>query len=71
MFIDTPLKNSANNLEGSLIAIFLFLIERFFLIGFILIIIILAIRAPQKTSLLTGDHAICPMHHPKVIDLKI
>ena len=69
--ITTPLKNSANNLEGSLIEILLFSFESFLLIGFNFFITVQAIQVPQKTILLIEDHAIYPMHHLRVIDVKI
>ena len=56
----TPLKNSANNFDGSCIDIFLSDFDNFFLIGFKLVILIQVIQVLQKSNLLIEGHATYP-----------
>ena len=64
----TPLKNSANNFDGSFIDIFLSTFDSFFLIGVKLVILTHVIQVLQKSNLLVEDHAIYPKHYPNTFE---
>ena len=67
----TPLKNSANNFDGSWIDIFLSALDSFFLIGFKLVIQIKVIQVLQKSNPLIEGHAIYPKHCPNTFEWMI
>jgi len=67
----TPLKNSANNFDGSGTDTFISTFDSFFLIGFKLVILIQVIQVLQKSNLLIEGHAIYPKHYPNTFELMI
>ena len=71
ILITKPLKNSANNFDGSKTDIFLSSLDSFFLIGFRFFMLIQVILVLQKSSLPIEGGAIYPRHCPNAFDLMI